>query len=164
MFSTSYSAATKARIEDILEGDFEEVSLGPVSFFKLRSKFGIAQTVTNIRVLGVVSHAFVNDDRTYARLAMEDGTGSITVRTWEENLSLLVDPSSGELYPPGSIVDVVGRVRAYRGEKYVYPNLVIQVKDPNWIIVRNLEILRSSLKKLISYMSTSAEFRTPEGS
>ncbi|HDI86594.1 MAG TPA: hypothetical protein ENF83_04230 [Candidatus Korarchaeota archaeon] len=37
-------------------------------------------------------------------------------------------------------------MREWRGERYVVPQLTVRVEDPNWILVRTLEILRERMR------------------
>jgi len=134
--------AAKVRIADILGGQFEEVSVGPVRYFRLPS----GKSVASVRVMGVVVDTYVSDDMGHVRLVIEDGTGSISVRAWDQDVELLIDPASGLPYSRGTVLDVIGRVREWRAEKYLVPQLVVKVEDPNWILVRALEIMRERLR------------------
>jgi len=42
---------------------------------------------------------------------------------------------------PGYIVDVIGRIKEYEGEKSITAESVWKVEDPNWELVRRLELL-----------------------
>ena len=139
---TARMPAAKVRIADILGGRFEEVSVGPVRYFRLPS----GKSVAAVRVMGVVVDAYVSDDMGHVRLVIEDGTGSISVRAWDQDVELLMDPTSGMPYSRGTVLDVIGRVREWRAEKYLVPQLVVKVENPNWILVRALEILRERLR------------------
>ena len=123
-------------------GQFEEVSVGPVRYFRLPS----GKSVASVRVMGVVVDTYVSDDMGHVRLVIEDGTGSISVRAWDQDVELLIDPASGLPYSRGTVLDVIGRVREWRAEKYLVPQLVVKVEDPNWILVRALEIMRERLR------------------
>ena len=118
------------------------MSVGPVRYFRLPS----GKSVASVRVMGVVVDTYVSDDMGHVRLVIEDGTGSISVRAWDQDVELLIDPASGLPYSRGTVLDVIGRVREWRAEKYLVPQLVVKVEDPNWILVRALEIMRERLR------------------
>ncbi len=134
--------AAKVWIREILEGQFEDVSVGAIRYFRLPS----GGSVVSVRIMGVVVDSYMSSDAGHVRLVLEDGTGSISVRAWDQDVELLVDPETGSPYSRGTILDVVGRVREWRGERYVVPQLTVRVEDPNWILVRTLEILRERMR------------------
>ncbi|HDI85895.1 MAG TPA: ArsR family transcriptional regulator, partial [Candidatus Korarchaeota archaeon] len=101
--------------------------------------------VAKVRIMGVVIEGYIREDGEHARLILEDGTGSISVRAWREGVSLLLDPSTRTLYPRGTVLDVLGRPREWRGEVYVSPIIVKRVDDPASIFLRTLELLRKDL-------------------
>lgn len=98
--------------------------------------------VFRARILGTVVEKFLREDHGYAVLRLDDGTETITVRAWGDRVPELVG------FNPGDLVDVLGRVREFGGEVYLVPDLIIRVEDPNWELVRELEILRSRKQAL----------------
>jgi hypothetical protein len=40
-------------------------------------------------------------------------------------------------------VDVIGRVREYEGEIYMVPEVIARIDDPNWELLREMEVLRA---------------------
>jgi len=42
----------------------------------------------------------------------------------------------------GDLIDVIGRVREYEGEVYLLPEVIARIEDPNWELVREMEVLR----------------------
>ncbi len=134
--------AAKVWIREILEGRFEDVSVGTVRYFRLPA----GGSVVSVRVMGVVVDSYMSTDAGHARVVLEDGTGSISIRAWDQDVEMLVDPETGSPYSRGTVLDVVGRVREWKGERYVVPQLTVRVEDPNWILVRALEILRERMR------------------
>ncbi len=131
----------KVRVKELNEGSFEEIAVNQVRYFRL--PWG---SVSKVRVMGIVIDSWRSDDGTFARLEIHDGTGSIQVKAWEEDISRITDPDTGRLYEAGTIIDVMGRIRSWRDTIYLYPLLVSKVKDPNLILLRELEILRRILR------------------
>jgi len=155
--SRPYEPAVRVRIEDILKGEFEETTLNAARFLRLPPLFGISSLVSRVRVLGIVTYSMISEDRRYGKVILEDGTGAISLRVWDEDIDLIVDHDTGDPYNVGTILDVIARIRAYKGEKYLYPTLVIKLKDPNWLIVGNLELMRRRLKLLATFLRSSFE-------
>ena len=99
--------------------------------------------VFRARILGTVVEKFVREDQGYAVLRLDDGTETITIRAWKEGARELIS------FNPGDLIDVIGRVREFEGEVYLVPELVLRVEDPNWELVRELEILRLRKQALV---------------
>ncbi len=133
----------KVRIRELDEGNFEEIAVNQVRYFRL--PWG---SVSKVRIMGIVIDSWENNDRTFARLEIHDGTGSIQIKAWEEDISRITDPDTNKPYEVGSIVDIIGRIRSWRDTIYLYPILVNKVKDPNLILLRELEILRRTLRHI----------------
>ncbi len=141
MSSTIPEPAHKVWIEELAEGRFEDISINQVRYFRL--PWG---SVSKVRVMGLVINSWMNDDGTFAWIEIHDGSGSIQVKAWEEDIDRITDPNTGKLLKTGSLVDVIGRIRSWRDTLYLYPVLVIRVRDPNAIFLRELEILRRKLR------------------
>ncbi len=63
---------------------------------------------------------------------LDDGTGKITARLFEENKAL----KNSEV---GDAVCLIGRIRVYNNEKYISPEILKKV-DPLWLRVRKEEM------------------------
>lgn len=65
-------------------------------------------------------------------LLLEDSTGKITARLFEEN----------KYFPTveaGEVVQIIGKIRVYNEEKYISPE-ILKKSDPLWLKVRSKEI------------------------
>ncbi|MDP7081491.1 MAG: OB-fold nucleic acid binding domain-containing protein [Candidatus Undinarchaeales archaeon] len=93
-------------------------------------------TVSRIRVLGTVVSSFINDDGTYASVTLDDGSETIRVKGFRDDLHKIKDLGVGDT------IDIIGRVREYEGELYLIPETVLTITDHNWELVRRLELLR----------------------
>lgn len=99
---------------------------------------GSGLEVQRTRVMGTVVDKFINPQSDYGSITVDDGTETIRVKGWKNQNSLLNDVQIGD------IVDVVGKVREYREEIYLVPELIIKVDDPTWELIRELEIMSST--------------------
>ena len=93
-------------------------------------------TVSRIRVLATVVSSFINDDGTYASVTLDDGSETIRVKGFRDDLHKIKDLGVGDT------IDIIGRVREYEGELYLIPETVLTITDHNWELVRRLELLR----------------------
>ncbi len=53
-----------------------------------------------------------------------------------------------EEFEVGDLVTVIGKVREYEGEVHLVPEVIREVEDPNWELLRELEILEKREKML----------------
>ncbi len=132
-------AAYKLRIEDLVRGQYIR-SIDDTEPSYLLTPWG--QRITRARVMGTVVDKFVREDQSYATLRLDDGSETISLRAWRENVPEL------NHFDIGSTVDTIGRVREFEGEVYMVPELILQVNDPNWELVRELEIVESQREAL----------------
>lgn len=116
--------ARKMPIMEIEKGEQREdllaTSLGPVE---------------RVRVMGTVVKKFVAPN--YGFFVIDDSTGNIRVKQFE-------DPSLLEAVKEGSIVDVIGRIREYNGERYIALECFATIGDPNFMTLRLLELVQEA--------------------
>ncbi len=123
--------ACKLKVEDLLDGEYVPPSEEEPAH--LITPWG--QKVFRGRVMGTVVEKWIRDDQSYGIIYLDDGSGVISVRNWREGVPKLAE------FEVGALVDVIGRIRQYSGEIYLVPDLIVRVEDPNWELVRELEIL-----------------------
>ncbi len=133
-------AAYKLKIEDLVQGQYIR-SIEGTEPNHLLTPWG--QRVTRARVMGTVVEKFVREDQGYATLRLDDGSETISLRGWREGV-----PELNRLNV-GSTVDIIGRVGEFEGEIYLVPELILPVNDPNWELVRELEIVESRREALV---------------
>lgn len=133
------SVAYKLKIEDLVRGRYVRHQDGAEPSHVL-TPWG--ECISRARILGTVVEKFVREDQGYAILRLDDGTETMSIRAWREGVPELMSFNLGDL------IDVMGRVREFGGEIYLIPDLIFRVEDPNWELVRELEILRSRKQAL----------------
>ena len=69
-------------------------------------------------------------------LLVDDGTGKIVLRSFEENKNI-------EKLSVGDSVLVVGKLRKYNQEKYVSPEIIKKI-NPGWLKLRSLELMNNN--------------------
>jgi RPA family protein len=117
--------AYKMWIKDVVEGTYTED--GFINFHDLQAN--------RVRILGTVVMKFIGDDRRYGFFILDDSTETIRVRSFEDTVGLIDKVNVGD------IVDVVGRIRKYDNEIYVIPEIVKKIDDPNFELLRKLELI-----------------------
>lgn len=86
--------------------------------------------IYRLNVVGIIVH--LQKQGNITNVWLEDGTGKLVVRFFEENKVL------GGLNP-GNIVLVIGRLRQYNQEKYLSSEIVKKV-DSSWLKLRKEEL------------------------
>ncbi len=124
--------AYKVAVEDITTGRYSKSDSRWEPGYVLTP---MGEKVSRARIMGVAVSRFVSEDRRYASITLDDGSDTILVKAFRDDVELLMDVK------PGDIVDVVGKVKEYGGERYINVESVWRVDDPNWELVRRLELL-----------------------
>jgi RPA family protein len=125
------SIAYKVRIKDITGGEFIK---GSERFEPNLLVTPLGEEVSRVRVLATVVSKFISEDEKFGALTLDDGTDTIAARAFRGDVELI------EKVEEGDTVDVVGKVKEYDGEKYINVESVWVIKDPNWELVRKLEL------------------------
>jgi len=151
------ATAYKLTIDDINSGDFISNDFG--SYLK---KYNLK--ITRVRIMATVIQKKIyeggetmislenSDDRgKHAFLVLDDGSGTIRLKAWKSNVEMI--------YPIqiGDIIDTVARVRKYQDEIYLVPDFIRKIDDPNWELMRELEIM--NLKKIYLNMKPQNELQ-----
>ena len=91
--------------------------------------------VSRVNIVGVVVSA--SDDTGFKSVVIDDGTGKLSARAFEQNASL-------DNLKIGDCVLVIGRPREFGGSIYVLPETSRVITDTRWLEVRKLELERNS--------------------
>lgn len=132
------STAYKVKISDLVNGEYIISPEGEPNYLITTWK----QKVLRVNIIATVIDKFIRDDRTYAILQIDDGSETIRAKAWEENAEKMDE------FEIGDIVNIIGKVREYEEEIHLVPEVVRKIKDPNWELVRELEILDDQKKLL----------------
>ena len=117
--------AYKMLIKDIENSNFNEEG-----FIEVGDK-----QIIRVNIVGTIVSKFVSQDGKFASLTIDDGTGTIRLREFD-------DIKFSNDFEIGEIVRVVGRLRKYEDEVYIVPEIVLKV-DPNFEIMQKLEEIRN---------------------
>ncbi len=92
--------------------------------------------VSRVNLIATVISKFKSEDGSYVSLVIDDGTAGIRVKVWREDTPIL------EKVEPGNMVNVIGKIREFNDERYVLPEVVKILTNPNWELLRKLELLK----------------------
>lgn len=121
--------ALKTRIADVNSGNY--VVLPGFESNYVLTKSGMR--LSRVRLLATIVDKFLSDSGRYAAITLDDGTDTIRAKAF--NAVSIFDPIS-----LGDLVDFIGKVREYQGELYLVPELIKKKNDPNYELLRELEI------------------------
>lgn len=127
--SQKRQVAYKVRINDILKGEYikEEGEWVP-NYVKVGSK-----KVSRVNLMAVVVSKQDLENTNNQSLLVDDGSGKISIRSFEEN-------NNFNNVSIGDFVLVIGRPREYFNEKYIVSEILKKIEDPLWVEVRKLEL------------------------
>lgn len=120
--------AYKVRIKDILNSEYVKTEGFAPNYLKVNG-----QEISRVNIIGVIVQK--SEPGNQKNLIIDDGTGKITARTFENDF--LFD--SIEI---GDVVLLVGKPREFSMERYLLVEIIKKV-GPGWAKVRKLELKKS---------------------
>ena len=135
MENTSYARfiATKITIQEILQGDYVQEEGQEPNYLITNAQ----KKVYRINLLAVVLGK--QKQGTITEVQIDDGTGKMALRFFEENK--IVDKINS-----GTAVLIIGRIRTYDQERYVSPEIIKPVSTL-WLKVRGAELKNNASRK-----------------
>lgn len=117
--------AYKIRISDIIDESFtkDELSAG---YIKLNKVY-----ISRVNVIATI--VYKAEDLNYANAVIDDGTGRISLRSFENNETF-------SKIDVGEVVLVIGKIREFNNEKYIAPEILKKIIDFGWVNVRKMEL------------------------
>lgn len=89
------------------------------------------QKMSRVSLIGVI--VAKNDEPPTPTLLLDDGSGRIVVRSFEEQSSI-------STCNVGEMISLIGRPREFGQEKYIVPEIIKKIEDPSWITLRKIEL------------------------
>jgi RPA family protein len=121
--------AYKARIKELINGKYiKEEGWQPNYIITADGK-----QINRINLIATIVAKPVEQDINYQSIVLDDGTGRISARIFEQN-------NIFDNIEVGDIILLIGRPREYGGEKYILPETIKRIQDKAWIKVRELEL------------------------
>lgn len=133
--SYEYFPAIRCWVKHLLEGKYNAEEKSLFTIFGALKRIRLVATITNRE--DFVSNTSTGELSTNLRFELEDGTGLISAVKWDVDLDKYNDLNQGDL------VDILGRVGFY-GDTVQISNikLIKKVKDPNYVLLRDAEIIK----------------------
>ena len=112
--------------------------------------------VSRVNIIANVVEKFINEDKSFGSITLDDGSGVVRLKTWKE------DTNKIERFNIGDIVNVVGRPRVYNEEGYIVPEILRKIEDPNFEILRKLELIKLYGKPNLNGIKVDSENKKDE--
>ena len=122
--------ARKVPIADLTAGQWVKKEGFEPSFLLTQG----GEQVGRARVLGTVVGSFINEEKTFSSLTLDDGTDTIRTKVFKD-----LSPLAG--LNVGDVIDVVGRVREFNGEIYLNTETAARIPNMNIELLRAAELL-----------------------
>ena len=129
-------SSVKTRIKQIVSGRY----IAQEGFNPNYVLTGQGLRLSRVRVLATVVDKFISEGGKFASITIDDGTDTIRVKVFSA-ISMF------DRIDLGSEIDLIARVKEYQGEIYLAPEIITPVNDPNFQLLRELE-LRSQEKEM----------------
>ncbi len=120
--------AFKFWIKDILNGEAKVDERG-MRYFLIKDKRAL-----RVNILAHVIQKYINEERTYGTLVLDDGSSQIRLKAWADDMHLL------EKLEIGQGVLVVGKLAESNDEIFIRPEITRLMENPDWDLVRKLEL------------------------
>jgi RPA family protein len=121
--------SVKTKIKQITSGKY--VPADGLTPGYVLSPFGTR--LSRVRLLGTVVDKFVSESGKFASITLDDGSDTIRAKVFNA-------VAMYEKIDAGLDIDLVGRVKEYQGEVFLAPEIITVLDDPNFSLLRELEI------------------------
>ena len=135
--------AIRLWIKNILQGSYSNEDNSFFTIFGKTKRVRIVATIVEKREIlnpQPTSNEMTIDEDEDSNIRLEfdldDGTGLIRAILWRVNPDLYKD------FKKGNIVDVVGLLRRWKEYTSLSPEIIRKIKEPNFILLRNAEIMK----------------------
>ena len=121
--------AVKVSISELLSGKYvREEGLMPNYIETADGK-----KISRVNIIGTVVFKFDEESLNYKNFVIDDGSGKISVRSFEKNFDV-------EKLGIGDTIMIVGRPREFSNERYLLPEIIRNINNRLWVHIRKLEL------------------------
>ena len=144
--------SVRMRLDEIHKGTFvtaeEDFELNYLITTDARKIFRVKVVAT------IVSEPYISDDSAYGRVTLDDGFDTISGAVFREQTGLLEDVELGQ------IVQVIGKIREWQGEKQLTLEAISPVES-NFMLLHRIEII-NALKEHVTLLKQAQEIYARE--
>lgn len=130
MESVTRNTAYKAWIADLINGKYSKgLEQFDSGYVEIKGK-----KISRVNLIGGIIDKTPGSN--YIALSLDDGSGLIKLKTWNENTNIFLDVNIGDL------VLVIGKVKEYNNYIHINPEIIRILDNPLWFKVRKLELTK----------------------
>ncbi len=97
--------------------------------------------VSRVNIIATLISKYINEARTYSTLSIDDGSSTIDLRLFKGDITLADNLEVGDL------ILTIGRPRlGMNNQIFILPEVIKVLKNPSWLKLRKLELLKLSGK------------------
>lgn len=124
--------AYKVWISDLINGEYikETGEWNPNYIFVKNKK------VSRVNIIANIVMKYQNEINTYSSIVIDDGSETIRIKAWNQDISLLNNVNIGDT------VLVIGRTKSYNNEVYILPEIIKKLENQDWQLLRRLELIK----------------------
>lgn len=111
--------------------------------------------VVRINIIANVVEKFISDQNNYCALTIDDGTGSIRVKAFSDNINLI------KSFNQGDTLNIIGTLKFYNDEVYIFPEIA-KPTTINWLIARKLELEKDYGRDILTKLEQAREQQEQE--
>jgi len=89
--------------------------------------------ISRVRIMATVLDKYVSEDGNYASLTLDDTTDTVRCKIFKE-LDII------ETIEKGDLIDLIGKIKEYNEERYLQPEVIVKIENPNFEVLRILEL------------------------
>lgn len=130
--------AYKVWINEIVNGKYVIQEGWDPNYIEVNGK-----KISRVNIIANIINIYKNDESSYIALTADDGSGSIRLKAFNEDVKLFSDLNIGDT------VLVIGRPRENNNEICILPEIIRKV-DVDWIKVRKLELPKIQVSNVSS--------------
>jgi len=127
--------AYKILIKDINSGEYVKGEDWNPTYLVLKNE----KHISRVNLVAIVINKQYEGDMSYSNLTVDDGSGQISLRTFDNNINL-------NNFNIGDSVLIIGRPREFGNERYIVPEIIKKIDNKEWIDLRKAE-LNKEMKK-----------------
>ncbi|MBR9692064.1 hypothetical protein GOV06_04730 [Candidatus Woesearchaeota archaeon] len=122
--------ACKVRIKKILSGKYIKEEGWTPNYVETDS----GKKISRVNIIGIVVSNQEDSEIGYNSIVIDDGTGKISIRVFEDEADKLKGIEIGD------VVLIIGRPREYGTERYLLLEIIKKIEDKRWIEIRKKEL------------------------
>jgi len=131
MATLSRQTAYKTWVSDLNNNNYKTEDNTGSGYIELNNT-----KISRVNLIGTIVNHFISEDSNYGSITIDDNSSTIRIKAFRE------DTNAFKNLKVGDIVLVIGRLRKYNDEIYINHEIIKNLNNPNWELLRKLELLK----------------------